>query len=116
MPTPSFWLSSAGVAALVQIEHGHGRGVTDTVIGAVAGPVFTVSSVTRASTVRLPTDPGVNVYDHDSRPVAGCHVVPPSVVTSTPPTRPPPASAAVPITVTGEPADVDDPLTGDAIA
>src|SRR5262245_56486630 len=35
--------------------------------------------------------------------VAGCQVAPPSVETSTPATTPPPASVAVPVTVTCEP-------------
>ena len=36
-------------------------------------------------------------------PLAGCHVVPPSVETSTPATTPPPVSVAVPEIVIGEP-------------
>ena len=45
-------------------------------------------------------------------PVAGCHVVPPSVDTSTPATTPPPVSEAVPEIVTCEPSDtVEGTLT-----
>ena len=50
-----------------------------------------LSSVARVRIVRVPLLPGVNVYDQEPRPVAGCHEVPLSVETSTPPTLPPPA-------------------------
>src|SRR5262245_33833536 len=46
---------------------------------------------------------GVKVYVQVARPTAGCQVSPPSVDTSTPPTTPPPESAAVPLMVTGVP-------------
>ena len=49
-------------------------------------------------------------------PVAGFHVAPPSVETSTPTTMPPPVSMAVPVIVTGVPAANDAPFAGDVIA
>ena len=65
---------------------------------------FPLSSAARLRTVTWPLAVGVQVKLQLSRPVAGCQLAPPSTDTSTPPTRPPPASAAVPLTVTGVPA------------
>ena len=48
-------------------------------------------------------------------PVAGCHVVPPSVETSTPATIPPPVSAAVPLIVTLAPSPTLAPGAGELI-
>src|SRR5262249_58810861 len=50
----------------------------------------------------LPDLVGTQVYAHVDRPLAGCHG-PPSTETSTPPTTPPPVSAAVPMIATGVP-------------
>src|SRR5689334_16299685 len=47
--------------------------------------------------------------------VTGCHVVPPSVETSTPATTPPPASVAVPLMVTFDPSERLAPWAGDVI-
>ena len=47
--------------------------------------------------------------------MAGCQVVPPSVETSTPATRPPPASVAVPVTVTVSPLPRLAPADGEVI-
>src|SRR5215831_6330619 len=52
---------------------------------------------------KLPVGPGVQLYDQDVVPVAGCHVAPLSVETSTPATTPPPVSDAVPVIVTAVP-------------
>jgi hypothetical protein len=49
------------------------------------------------------------------RPMAGCHVAPPSSETSTPPTTPPPASLAVPLTVTGLPPCRFAPAAGEVM-
>jgi hypothetical protein len=65
--------------------------------------MFALSSVARLRIFTVAGELGVNVYDHDSRPVARCQVAPSSVETSTPPTRPPPPSVAAPDTVTGLP-------------
>src|ERR1700704_4665632 len=59
-----------------------------------------------------PCTEGVQKYIQDSRPLAGCQVVPPSTETSTPPTTPPPASVAVPVMATGMPADPSPPGSG----
>ena len=45
--------------------------------------------------------------------MAGCQEVPLSVETSTPPTLPPPASVAVPLTVSGWPTGTVAPSAGD---
>ena len=47
--------------------------------------------------------------------MAGCHDVPLSVDTSTPPTLPPPASVAVPVTVSGWPTGTVAPAAGVAM-
>ena len=47
--------------------------------------------------------------------MAGCHDVPLSVETSTPPTLPPPASVAVPVTVSGWPTGTVAPAAGVAM-
>src|SRR5690349_21800562 len=57
----------------------------------------------RTVTVVEPTAFGAHAKLQLSRPVAGCQVAPPSTETSTPPTTPPPASAAVPEIRTVEP-------------
>src|ERR1700682_1347125 len=62
-----------------------------------------------------PCTVGVQKYIQDSRPLAGCQVAPPSTETSTPPTTPPPASVAVPVIVTGIPADTVPPGSGNVI-
>src|ERR1700674_1268941 len=62
-----------------------------------------------------PCTEGVQKYIQDSRPLAGCQVAPPSTETSTPPTTPPPASVAVPVMVTGIPADTTPPGSGKVI-
>src|SRR6185503_2677384 len=46
--------------------------------------------------VTAPVVAGFQLYDQLARPVAGCHVVPPSTETSMAPTAPP-TSAAVPV-------------------
>jgi len=57
----------------------------------------------------------VQVKDQDVVPAAGSQEAPPSVDTSTPETRPPPESAAVPAIVIDEPAATDAPLAGEVI-
>src|SRR6185436_13462233 len=78
----------------------------------VLAPRFALSSTAR---LRMPTiepaAPGVQLYVHVWRPVAGCHVRPPSVETSTAPTMPP-MSVAVPVMVMGVPGVTCAPFAG----
>ncbi len=60
----------------------------------------------------VPGVEGVQEYAQLARPLAGCHVLPPSIDTSMPPTTPPPASVAVPLIVTGVPAVPEPPVVG----
>src|SRR5919106_1858821 len=85
-----------------QMLHGHPWLPLPTVIVMPAPGVSSLplSSAARVRMFRVPDEPAENVYVHVPRPLAGCHVVPPSVETSTPPTTPPPVSLAVPVTVT----------------
>src|SRR5579864_4003763 len=76
---------------------------------------FPLSSTARTTMFVVPCAVGVQKYIQDSRPLAGCQVEPPSIETSTPPTTPPPASVAVPVTVTGIPAETVPPGSGNVI-
>src|SRR4029453_15173729 len=82
-----------GVAEGDQIVHGQ---VTLTATPALAGPRLALSSAARALIWTEPRPLAVHEYVQLPRPLAGCQVWPPSVETSTPPTRPPPPSGAVP--------------------
>ena len=62
--------------------------------------------------VAEPTTTGVHWNDQLVVPVAWLQVVPPSVDISTPATTPPPASDAVPLMVTGVPAEIEAPAVG----
>src|SRR3954471_24340304 len=106
--------SAPTLAVLFHSEHGH----------VAAPPPFTVtpgpgvstlrlSSIARVWMVAAPVDGAFHVNDQFARPVAVFHVVPPSTETSTAPTVPPPASLAVPVTVTAP--DTLSPLAGDVI-
>ncbi len=68
-------------------------------VPALAVPRLPLSSTARTLSVTDGLPCATHVYDQVVVPVAGCQVVPPSVDSSTPATRPPPASAAVPETV-----------------
>src|SRR3954452_10038871 len=74
-----------------------------------------LSSTARVRTVLEGAPWAIQVNDHELVPVAGRQVAPPSVDTSTPPTTPPPVSAAVPEIVTREPSVIVAPPTGDEI-
>src|SRR5215813_11226715 len=62
--------------------------------------MLALSSVARLTRVIVPVVVGVQLKLHEIVPVTGCHVVPPSTDSSTPPTTPP-VSEAVPLMVTG---------------
>src|SRR2546426_10327711 len=93
----------AGTALEFQIEQGHGRVATLILIPAPGVSRFAVSSTARLLIVTLPAILGVHVCVHvllpGVHPDAGCHVAPPSTETSTPATRPPPESVALPVIV-----------------
>jgi hypothetical protein len=90
----------AGVVAVPQIEHGH---VTGTVTPAPGTCRLPLSSTARHLIVAAGLPCAIHAYDQLVVPSASCHVVPPSVETSTPATTPPPVSAAVPRSVTRSP-------------
>jgi hypothetical protein len=75
--------------------------------------MFALSSVARTMIDADPGDTGVQEYDQEPRPVAGCQVVPPSVEASTPPATPPPLSVAVPLTFTARPTGTVAPAAGE---
>src|SRR6266536_179216 len=80
--------SSAGTVVFVpQIEHGQ---ETLTEAPALGVSRFPLSSTARDLIVVDGFPCAVQVYDQLVVPVAGCQVLPPSVVTSTPATTPPP--------------------------
>src|ERR671917_2111532 len=118
---PPGWLSLAlgllGVSLSLQMLHGlaawHSRGATVTFTVADGLPMLPESSTARLLRVNWPVEPGVQVKLQFSRPVAVCQG-PPLIETSTAPTLPPPASVAVPWTVT-LPACTFDPLLGEVI-
>src|SRR5438128_10517469 len=73
---------------------------------------FPLSSAARLMIVVDPLVAAVQAKVQLSRPVAGFQVIPPSTETSTAATRPPPVSAAVPVTVIDVPTGKLWPLTG----
>src|ERR1700754_3468031 len=75
-------------------------GVTVTVTPAAGDSMLRLSSTARDLMVNVPESNGHQVYVQLVVPVAGCHVVPPSVETSTTATSPP-LSLAEPEIVTG---------------
>src|SRR5688572_22204790 len=105
-PTSTAFESSlagtSGVAPLLQIEQGVGRGPTVT---ERVGPLTSrlqLSSIARARIVRGPSGDGSETTQlHDDVPVARFHVTPLSTDASTQATWPPPASVTVPVIVTG---------------
>src|SRR5215831_17757626 len=91
-----------GTVDALQMLHGQVRGATVTLIPADGVSRLPLSSTARLRKLMLPDLVGSQVNAHDARPLAGCHVAPPSTETSTPATTPP-TSVAVPVTVTGVP-------------
>src|SRR3954468_18182065 len=91
--SPESMSPKAGVTLLPHSEHGQ---VIATVLEAVGLSVLPLSSLARAMIVALGLPWATHVWLQAVGPeVAGCHVLPPSVDTSTPATTPP-ASDAVP--------------------
>src|SRR5437762_2424277 len=74
--------------------------------------MFPVSSKARLLMVTEPEPAAAHENDQLVVPVACFQVAPPSVDTSTPATRPPPVSAAVPVMVTAVPAANEAPAAG----
>src|SRR5262245_38616802 len=82
--------------------HGHVAGGPEpmwTVRPAPGVSRFAQSSAARTLITASPVTTGVHANVQFVEPVAGDHVVPPSTLTSTARTEPPPASADVPLTV-----------------
>src|SRR5215469_10078605 len=73
-----------GTVELLQMLHGHVRGATVTVIPADGVSRLPLSSTARLRRLTLPDLVGSQLNVHDDRPLAGCHVAPPSTETSTP--------------------------------
>src|SRR6516165_4655900 len=90
----------AGAWLLVQMVQALRHAVTVTLTPAEGVSRLPLSSTDRLRMVVAPAILVTQVKVQFSRPDAGCHVVPPSVETSTPATTPPPVSAAVPEIVT----------------
>src|SRR6185436_3918080 len=112
--------SSSGAGGTVvglQIVHGLHAGELAMVIDTPPDGVsmLPLSSYERLLIETLPVPLTVQPNDQEAVPAAGNHVAPPSVDTSTPETRPPPESAAVPEMVIDEPAAIEAPLAGEVI-
>src|SRR5829696_6016294 len=98
----------------VELHRLHGQVRAPTVTGTLTvEPMFALSSMARTMIDADPAMTGVQEYDQDARPVAGCQVLPPSVEISTPPTAPPPVSLAVPLTFTATPPGTVAPEAGE---
>src|SRR5881275_1113612 len=95
--SPSPESSTPGLTASPNSVHGQS---TPTAVPGPGVSMLPLSSVARVRIVVVGAPWAIQVYDQALVPVAGCHVSPPSVETSTPATTPPPVSAAVPVTVT----------------
>src|SRR6267378_2739366 len=94
---------SPGTADGDQMVHGQSCPLTGR-LTEVGAERFPLSSTARLISVTAPSVEGLTLYVQFSLPAAGCHVAPPSMETSTPPTTPPPWSVAVPDMVVGTPA------------
>src|SRR5215467_4263566 len=112
IPCGSLFESTAGVAVLSQMLHGHSL-YTVTVRPVDGCSVLPLSSVALLRIVSVPWTFGVQVYVQLPVPDAGCHVAP-SRETSTAPTAPP-VSLAVPLIVMGTPNSIAAPGTSDVI-
>src|ERR1700712_4634272 len=102
-----------GETASPQIEQGQ---LTLTVRPAPGASVLALSSLARVWIVVAGWPCTIHVYVQLEVPeVAGCHVLPPSVETSTPAMTPPPPSVAVPVIMTLVPSVRLAPAAGDVI-
>ena len=111
--------SVPGTAAGLQIAHGQLAGGAGPIVTVIPGPGasrLARSSAARTRRFAVPMAPGVQAKVQFSPPCACRQVVPPLVETSTAPITPPPASAAVPLTVTGTPLATVPPSSGNPIA
>src|SRR4051794_8361247 len=108
-------LTSVGTAPDDHTVHGHVRTPTVTLTPAAGVSRLPLSSTARLLSVTEPVPLGVQVYVQLARPIAGCHVVPPSTDTSTAPTMPPPVSDAMPAMVTGARGCTIVPAAGEVI-
>src|SRR5262245_46302939 len=104
------------VAAFQRLVHGQSPGSITTVTPAPAASRLPLSSIARVLIVADPGVPGVQSKFHSDVPCAAFHVVPPSTETSTPATRPPPWSVAVPVIVRRLPLGTASPGIGNTIA
>src|SRR4051812_16085510 len=111
MARASFVDGVAGTWVSPNSVHGH---VPVICTEAGVGCRFALSSAALALIVTVPVLGTLPVYVQDSRPSAGCQVLPPSSDTSTPPTRPP-TSDAVPVTVIAAPLRTEAPGAGEVI-
>src|SRR5712691_629993 len=102
--------TSHGTADPSQIVQGQLAGVTVIVVGVFAPSRLPLSSTARLRILAVPSTPGLQLKLQLSRPMAGCHLAPPSTDTSTALTAPPPPSLAVPVMVTDVSAAMLAPL------
>src|SRR2546421_445364 len=111
----SFASTCQGTVDGSHMLQGHGACAMVTVVTAVGASRFPLSSTARLISPVAPSVPGLQVKLQLSRPMARCHVVPPSTETSTAPTTPPPLSLAVPMMVTDDSAGRLAPFDGDVM-
>src|ERR1700730_14997011 len=84
-----------GAADAPQMLHGQSADVTVTARGVFAPSMLPLSSTARLRRFAVPSTPGLQVKLQLSRPVARCHLTPPSKEISTALITPPPLSTAV---------------------
>src|SRR4051794_28316508 len=115
MPTSTEDVSPAlGVDGVAAPSSEHGQ-VTFTPTPADGVSRLPLSSTARVRIVVAGLPCAFHVYVQLDVPLAGCHVAPPSVETSTPATTPPPVSVAVPEIVVGVPSAMTAPAEGEEI-
>src|SRR4051794_34086728 len=113
-PTSTELASPESADAGVVPDHSEHGQPTLTVVPLPGVPTFALSSVARALMFAVGLPWAVHEYVQIVVPVAGCHVLPPSVETSTPATTPP-ASLAVPVIVVVAPSWRLAPFAGDVM-
>jgi hypothetical protein len=108
-------LSSSAAGSLGTWSPKSDVGPVRSTVRVTAAPRFALSSVARALMVAEPSPVTAPLYVQVAVPVAGCQLTPPSSETSMPATTPPPASVAVPETVTTVPAPIEALAPGEVI-